>query len=202
MHTISSSFIIHVFSNINKCHFHIVITIKSLVICIWMYLRRDNIPGFHCITIYSLRRIVTYSRVFHTYKHKIGYDYCILANVWVNIIGRSPTRQTQTYHSLADWFLNPFYLFKSTVPKVRFRTVGEIVLCMGGFSPLWMQEGSTNKICDLKATARCRLDEAAQASGKGIDPSVLVGRRETEARLAIWRNASTSFNRYALRFVG
>lgn len=73
---------------------------------------------------------------------------------------------------------------------------------MGGFSPLWMQEGSTNKICDLKATARCRRDEAAQAGGKGTENRVCVSVSETEARLAIWRNASTSFNRYALRFVG
>lgn len=72
---------------------------------------------------------------------------------------------------------------------------------MGSFSPLWMQEGSTNKICDWKATARCRRDEAAQAGATEISALEFYGcEREEKARLAIWRNASTSFNRYT-RFV-
>lgn len=86
--------------------------------------------------------------------------------------------------------------------KDRFCKVSGIAPCIGGFIPLWMQEGSTNKICDLKATARCRRDEAAQAGAREMDYFIHISVRETRTPLAIWRNASTSFNRYALRFVG
>lgn len=55
--------------------------------------QRDSIPAFHCLGyLHPVYR--TYSCVYRTYKHKIGSDYCIQVNVWVNIIGRSPTRQT------------------------------------------------------------------------------------------------------------
>lgn len=49
-----------------------------------------------------------------------------------------------------------------------------VVSCMASFNPLWMQEGSTNKICDLKATARCRRDEAPQPGGKEKKDLILV----------------------------
>lgn len=49
-----------------------------------------------------------------------------------------------------------------------------------------MQESFTNKICDLKATARCRGDEAAQAGRKEtkIEECLSVGKTKIHTWLS------------------
>lgn len=55
---------------------------------------------------------------------------------------------------------------------------------MAGLSPLWMQEGSTNKICDSKATSRCRRDEAAEAGARETTQPIPPG--ETRMNTHAW----------------
>lgn len=168
----------------------------------------DNIPMFHRGKIYN-HRIITYPR---TTAISIKSATIIARQMCgCKLLAGPYTKGSKSHYSLHDCkcdgvLLHAAYHNPVCVKRVCKADIVSLrqhpsVLCMGSFSPLQMQEGSTNKICDWGATARCRRDEAAYAGQKGMPLLHFLRVSETKI-LAIWRNASTSFNRYTLGFVG